>query len=266
MTQKPFGILVPQKIQRKVYPRSKIDYEKPYILATILRRVSVIISYYFLNNLGIKPNTITIFSFIIAVTSAFFFINTNFFYGACFACVWVLMDNIDGELARLQNTSSELGMILEKISSDFFYIILFPSLATGLFIEELISIEVTLLIFLNLGLFNILRPFLTNFPFKKTIPFKDMVKNNFFLLIVACQFKNSTDYRRKTVFGSFLFYSWRNLFTQCGLNELVLLIFTIPSFGLVIYLDELLIFFLLGYSIINLILFLSFLIIEKKRN
>ena len=72
MTQKPFGILVPQKIQRKVYPRSKIDYEKPYILATILRRVSVIISYYFLNNLGIKPNTITIFSFIIAVTSAFF--------------------------------------------------------------------------------------------------------------------------------------------------------------------------------------------------
>ena len=266
MTQKPFGILVPQKIQRKIYPRTKIDYEKPYILATILRRLSVIISYYILNNLGIKPNTITIFSFIVAMVSAFFFVNANFFYGACFSCIWVLMDNIDGELARLQNTSSELGMLLEKISSDFFYIILFPSLATGLFINESISLEVTLLIFLNLGLFNILRPFLTNFPFKKSILFKKMLKNNFFLLIVACQFKNSTDYRRKTVLGSLLFYIWRNLFTQCGLNELLLLIFTIPSFGLVIYLDELLIFFLLGYSLINLILFLSFLIIEKKRN
>ena len=265
MSKKPFGILIPQKIQKKIYPRSKIDYEKPYILATFLRRFSVVLSFYILNKFKIKPNTVTIFSFFVAMGSAFFFVKTDFFYGSCLACLWVLLDNIDGELARLQNTGSELGMLLERISSDFFYIILFPSLSTGLFIEGLVSLEVTLLIFLNLGMFNILRPFLTNFPFKKSIQFKKLIKKNFLLLIVASQFKNSTDFRKKTILGSSLFYLWRNIFTQCGLNEIILLIFTIPSFGLIIYLDELLIIFLMGYSIINLILFLSFLIIEKRK-
>ena len=183
MTQKPFGIFIPQKIQKKIYPRSKIEYEKPYILATILRRFSVRILTTFLTE--IKPNTITIFSFFFSMGSAFFFVNTDFFYGSCLACVWVLIDNIDGELARLQNTGSELGMLLERISSDFFYIILFPSLATGLFIKGLISLEVTLLIFLNLGMFNILRPFLTNFPFKNSKKFKNLIKKNFLLLIFS---------------------------------------------------------------------------------
>ena len=122
MSKKPFGILIPQKIQKKIYPRSKIDYEKPYILATFLRRFSVVLSFYILNKFKIKPNTVTIFSFFVAMGSAFFFVKTDFFYGSCLACLWVLLDNIDGELARLQNTGSELGMLLERISSDFFYI------------------------------------------------------------------------------------------------------------------------------------------------
>ena len=48
MSKKPWGIFIPQKIQKIIYPKEKIEYEGPYILATISRRISVILTYYML--------------------------------------------------------------------------------------------------------------------------------------------------------------------------------------------------------------------------
>ena len=55
--------------------------------------------------------------------------------------------------------------------------------------------------------------------------------NNFLISFAKCQFKNSVNEREKNFFGS-IFYLWRNLYTQCGLSELILLILTIPLFNL----------------------------------
>ena len=41
--EKPWGIFLPKGIQKIIYPQDKIDYEYGYILATFLRRISVII-------------------------------------------------------------------------------------------------------------------------------------------------------------------------------------------------------------------------------
>ena len=37
MNKKPLGIILPLKIQKVIYPSEKIQYESPYILATLFR-------------------------------------------------------------------------------------------------------------------------------------------------------------------------------------------------------------------------------------
>ena len=80
----PLGIFVPKKIQKIIYPDEKIDYEKYYILATILRRLSVLISYYILNDIKAKPNHITLISITLC-----FFISYNFISGFFF--IWIFI-------------------------------------------------------------------------------------------------------------------------------------------------------------------------------
>ena len=125
MREKPLGILVPKNIQKIIYPFEKIQYEKPYLLATLSRRISVILTYYVLNKIQVKPNTVSVFSIFISFLCFYFFVNSNYFMGSVIACFWVLLDNIDGELARLQNSISSLGSTLERINSDIFYHIRF---------------------------------------------------------------------------------------------------------------------------------------------
>lgn len=246
MTNKPFGIFVPKKIQKIVYPKEKIDYEKPYILATISRRISVIISFYILNKIGIKPNSVSFFSIFVSFFVLYFFFNSNYFYGSMAACLWVVLDNIDGELARLQNSISNLGSLLEKINSDIFYIILFPSLSIGLYKDSLIDLKIMILTFFSLSLFNVLRPFLANFPYSKSVN-----KNSKLMLIIACQFKNSFSYRKKSKIGSFIFYLWRNIFTQCGINEILLLLLSSTSALSTNFLPKVLTFFSFGYFFLS---------------
>jgi len=188
MREKPLGILVPKRIQKIIYPSIKIQYEKPYILATLSRRISVILTYYVLNRMNIKPNTISVFSIFTSFLCFYFFVNSYYLVGSIIACLWVLLDNIDGELARLQNSISRLGSTLERINSDIFYILLFPSVSIGLYQDNLVEFNLMILNIFTLTLFNVLRPFLSNFPYDKKI------SNNSFIFIIACQFKNSLNF------------------------------------------------------------------------
>ena len=69
-------------------------------------------------------------------------------------------------------------------------------------------------------------------------------KNSDFILIIACQFKNSLNYRKKSKMGSFIFYLWRNVFTQCGINEILLVLFSFNTAFSIF-------FFSFGYLFIN---------------
>ena len=161
MSNKPWGIFIPVRIQKIIYSEKKI--EEDYILDTLLRRISVPTSYYVLNKLKISANAITFFSIFIAFLVLFLFVNSNYLYGSLLSCLWCLLDNMDGELARLQNSSSNFGAFLEKLNSNFFYMILFPSLSIGLFRDGLINFNIVVLTFFSLGFFIILRPFETPF-------------------------------------------------------------------------------------------------------
>jgi len=252
MSNKPWGIFIPVRIQKIIYSEKKI--EEDYILDTLLRRISVPTSYYVLNKLKISANAITFFSIFIAFLVLFLFVNSNYLYGSLLSCLWCLLDNMDGELARLQNSSSNFGAFLEKLNSNFFYMILFPSLSIGLFRDELINFNIVVLTFFSLGFFIILRPFFdANFPYKKA------VNKNAFLLVIGCQFKNSYEYRERSKLGSFIYYSWRNIFTQGGVNEIFLVLLSLNTYLSSNLLPMVLILFSLGYFLINVSILLSLL-------
>ena len=253
MNKKPWGIFVPLKIQKIIYPKEKIEYEGPYILATLFRRISVILTYYILNKLQIKPNSVSLFSILISFFCLMFFINSNYVYGSLLACFWVLLDNIDGELARLQKSTSTFGATLERINSDIFYIFLFPSLSIGLFLDNLIDFKIMVLTFFSTSIFNVLRVFLANYP-------KKIIKNNInskLSDLIECQFKNSFQMRKKSKIGSFIFYTWRNVYSQCGISELNLLFFSILSVDYINYLPYILFFFTYSYFTISILILLG---------
>ena len=249
---------MPLKIQKIIYPKEKIEYEGPYVLATLSRRVSVILTYYFLNRVKISPNSVSFFSFFVAILCLLFLVNSNYLIGSSLACAWVLLDNIDGELARLQKSITNFGAILEKLNSDIFYIFLFPALSIGLFREDLISLDIMILTFFSAGSFNILRVLLTNFPKKKV---KNKINSKLSNLI-ECQFKNSFKQRKKSKIGSFIFYTWRNIYTQCGLNELSFFILSLLAINQINLLPFFLIFFSFSYFLISTIIFFGLILIN----
>jgi len=258
MTNKPFGIFVPKKIQKIIYPKKKIEYEGPYILATLLRRVSVILTYYILNPLKISANTISLFGFFVSLFCLLSLINSNYLVGSCLSCFWALLDNIDGELARLQKSSSNFGAVLEKFNSDIFYIFLFPALSIGLYRDNLVSLDIVIITFFALGSYNTFRVILNNYP-------NQLIKgkiNHSISKLIECQFKNSLKQRKKSKLGSFIFYTWRNIYTQCGLNELSFLLVSILFIYNFNIIPSFLIFFSFSYLLISTFLFLGLIVVS----
>ena len=62
-----------------------------------------------------------------------FFILSKFVIGSILLILWVLLDNLDGELARLKKLESSLGKALEKYNSDLMYMVCLPSINLGLY-------------------------------------------------------------------------------------------------------------------------------------
>lgn len=213
---KPWGILIPEKYIEKIFPKSKRDYANYFILHSILRRVSILITFYVLKNSIIKPNLISYFQFFITFTISISFINQEFILGSALLFLWVLLDNIDGELARLKNLQTNLGIALERYNSDFMYSLCVPSLCFGLFRANKIDFDILYLSFFSCVIFSILRHFIARFPEEKIKP------KSFLIKLLASQFKNMVKLRKKNKLGSFIFYIYRNVFNQVGLIEIII--------------------------------------------
>ena len=67
----------------------------------------------------ITPNQITVFSFFVGLLSVGFYVSgrsDSLLWGAIFLYGKVLLDNIDGNLARIRGTSSRLGRFLDSLT------------------------------------------------------------------------------------------------------------------------------------------------------
>lgn len=102
-------------IYNKVLTKEKIDAEKHNIvLSKIVRPLCVLFTVPFLNT-SIAPTTITIFSVISLIVGFVFFIAFQGLVfqiaGWLFFFIWVILDGVDGNLARYKNQTSEYGEI-----------------------------------------------------------------------------------------------------------------------------------------------------------
>jgi len=61
----------------------------------------------------ITPNGVTIFGTLMHIPIAFLIASEHFYWAAALLLIFGLFDTLDGELARLQNTSSVQGMLLD---------------------------------------------------------------------------------------------------------------------------------------------------------
>ena len=87
------------------------------------RKISIYLTWVFLK-LNISPNTITVLMIISGVIGFCFMIQHALYYlflGYLFLFIYLLFDNIDGEMARYLKKSSLRGYYLDLIGSLFYY-------------------------------------------------------------------------------------------------------------------------------------------------
>lgn len=110
-----------------------------WIEINVIRRIGFVFALFF-NKLGIHPNTITILSMIIGAGSAYFFASGSWYYvgttGLIMNMVGVVMllfadllDNTDGQLARLSGKKSRIGRILDGMAGFVWAIPIYLALA-----------------------------------------------------------------------------------------------------------------------------------------
>lgn len=86
--------------------------------------------------LGVSPNTVTVLSIFIGITSGFFFFPhdlTSNIIGIVLL-IWAnSFDSADGQLARMTGNTSQLGRVLDGIASSFWFISIYIALIFRLF-------------------------------------------------------------------------------------------------------------------------------------
>lgn len=95
--------------------------EDPLYTRAIIRKISIYVTWLFLHT-GISPNQVTILSQIIAIIGATFFISTNplyWIFGWAIMQVYIILDGVDGEVARYSNKSSVFGIYFDAITHPF---------------------------------------------------------------------------------------------------------------------------------------------------
>ena len=89
------------------------------ILDTLVRGIS---------RLGVGPNLLTFFGFLITILSAFYLAQGNFFYAGIVIIFSGIFDMLDGRLARITNNVTKFGAFFDSILDRYSDMILFLAL------------------------------------------------------------------------------------------------------------------------------------------
>lgn len=106
-----------------------------FISRTINRPISFKISRRLVNT-NISPNTITLFSFLVSIISAFFLALGNYimtFLGGLFVQFTSIIDGCDGEVARLKHRASEYGAWLDSVLDRYSDALIILGITMGLY-------------------------------------------------------------------------------------------------------------------------------------
>ena len=115
----------------------KICQDKGYqehITLRFYRVFSIYITKIFLI-LGLKPNFITLFGFLLGIMGGYMYIKGYFLLGSIFFVIFYIFDNVDGEIARYRKSSSKFGAWLDTVAGHLLYPYFFLALGLGIFFQ-----------------------------------------------------------------------------------------------------------------------------------
>lgn len=105
---------------RATFPKKKNEIERSNLFGHFLfRKISFYIAW-LLIRLGISANTVTYFSIIIGLIGCMLLIFGNFWdmiLGALILNIWVLLEYVDGNVARATNSGSRYGAFIDDLNA-----------------------------------------------------------------------------------------------------------------------------------------------------
>ena len=117
----------------------------------IVRKLSFLFTYVFIN-LGFSPWAVSVLSAVVAVVGSVFLMLPNYAFaviGMILIQIWLILDCVDGNIARCKKQSSELGLFIDALSG--YYVSAFVYLGTGVAAYHFSPFENLRLLFLLLG-------------------------------------------------------------------------------------------------------------------
>ena len=81
-----------------------------------------------ISKLGVGPNLLTFFGFLITILSAFYLAQGNFFYAGMVIIFSGIFDMLDGRLARITNNVTKFGAFFDSVLDRYSDMILFLAL------------------------------------------------------------------------------------------------------------------------------------------
>lgn len=192
-----------------------INEQNQYLLFFIMMKFSPYFSYFFSKYTKISANTISWLSIIFLLISFIFLFFFNYLFAFIFLFLNLFLDNIDGELARVNNQTSKLGEFLEKINSDIFYIFFYNIIAFNFYRNDKLDIIFLISFFLISLIHFFLRTKISH------INLTDGTKINFFNSIYYGLFKYSNNIRNKYFFSKVLYLFFWNVISSGGVSEII---------------------------------------------
>ena len=213
----------------KVYPveKFKAEINSPMVVVYRLASIPLLIISKILN---LHPNFITLISFITLFLASFYAYKGSFIAASLLMSLTIVLDCVDGELARINEKETKLGEKLESIHADL-TLILFPStILIGLIKEESFSNLILLFLLFSTAIYVNWRSM-----YSSSAVNDDPSKLSFTRKIIYAQQKPNNKIRSSSFIGKFIYILRINTATQLGFPFALITVFSFISNELIIY-------------------------------
>ena len=130
---------------------SKKNSKSSLWVKLIVRKLSFLFTYVFIN-LGFSPWAVSVLSAFVAVVGSGFLMLPNYTFvviGMILIQFWLILDCVDGNIARCKKQSSELGSFIDALSG--YYVSAFVYLGTGVAAYHFSQLEEYRFLFVVMG-------------------------------------------------------------------------------------------------------------------
>ena len=196
-------------------PDHIINEQNNYLLFYLQMKISPYFTYFFFKYTKITPNIISITSIIFLSFSIISIFMEDYIYVFFFLFMNLLLDNIDGELARTKKLTSNFGEFLEKLNTDLFNIFFYNSIAFTLHLNGFLNIEYLFFFIFNSIFYTIIRSKISQISLSK-----DYEINSFRATFIGL-YKYSRPIRNQFRHARLIYNFFWNVISSGGVSEII---------------------------------------------